>query len=668
MASPLTLSLSATVLLSAFSHLTLRLPNNVRLVFTFLFVFLWSSSTADCQPLPSKDSLGDPLPEFAVARLGTNRFISNGSTNYLQFLENGQKLLSAGDGGTIRIFDRDGRVLSNLHQSDSGEHLVAVSSDENFAASAICSSESPVILWDLKKGVKLSEFSPGNTITRSLIFTAKNDLLVGSQDGNIQCYSLENQKIVEVNNLHIGDIVQLVSVPNSNTFLSLGMYDRIKIWDRSRMEEAKEWEVGEEDISCLALSSDGKWLAAAKADSAIYLYRFDSRELVHKFEGHTERVNTLEFSPDNKLLASGGKDWSARIWNVESGKLRHELQKKEIVVNAGNQEEVYELSFSPDGKRLAVGTDERRIRIWDADRGVELIPPVGHESLVIATDWSGDGKYIASASHVDRTVRIWNANDFRQKELLKDHQGAILGLAFSTDSQWIGSTGGFKDNSTLVRSLNGKKSLLTFQIPERHFNSIDFSPDGSSFVVADDARTFHLFDQKSGEIRFQVQTDGGRLYDVCFGPDSKSVWGEFTLGVLCRWNLQSDEIDRRFDIENGSVNALAISRDSDMLAAGLIKNGVKVWSLKEGNPLFHLRNEGETVNAVALSPSGNLLAYSAKGTAVEVVDCGTGKIVRVLRGHDGAVFSLAFAPDGKRLVSASGDNTLLVWDVSNLPE
>ena len=46
-------------------------------------------------------------------------------------------------------------------------------------------------------------------------------------------------------------------------------------------------------------------------------------------------------------------------------------------------------------------------------------------------------------------------------------------------------------------------------------------------------------------------------------------------------------------------------------------------------------------------------------------DLETGSVVGVLAGQTGKVRSCAVAPDGQRVISASSDGTLKVWDLSS---
>jgi WD40 repeat protein len=48
---------------------------------------------------------------------------------------------------------------------------------------------------------------------------------------------------------------------------------------------------------------------------------------------------------------------------------------------------------------------------------------------------------------------------------------------------------------------------------------------------------------------------------------------------------------------------------------------------------------------------------------LKVWDLASGRELRTLTGHSDAVNAVAVAPDGRRVVSASDDNTVKVWNV-----
>jgi eukaryotic-like serine/threonine-protein kinase len=53
---------------------------------------------------------------------------------------------------------------------------------------------------------------------------------------------------------------------------------------------------------------------------------------------------------------------------------------------------------------------------------------------------------------------------------------------------------------------------------------------------------------------------------------------------------------------------------------------------------------------------------------VKVWDLTTGQETLTLKGHTSMVTNLAFSPDGHRLITASADMTVRIWDATPLPE
>ncbi len=76
-----------------------------------------------------------------------------------------------------------------------------------------------------------------------------------------------------------------------------------------------------------------------------------------------------------------------------------------------------------------------------------------------------------------------------------------------------------------------------------------------------------------------------------------------------------------------------------------------------------IRGHTDEVLDVAITPDGQKLVSASSDATVRVWDAKTGRVLRVLKGHEGPVRALAISPDGKRLLSGGADKILRLWDI-----
>src|SRR5262245_28029889 len=88
-----------------------------------------------------KDVYGDPLPEGAIARLGTIRWRHSTTVIFAAFLEGGKSVLSVADDRTIRVWEYpSGKELRQIEKPQAGQpgprrfvqrHSICLSPDGN---------------------------------------------------------------------------------------------------------------------------------------------------------------------------------------------------------------------------------------------------------------------------------------------------------------------------------------------------------------------------------------------------------------------------------------------------------------------------------------------------------------------------------------------------------
>jgi WD40 repeat protein len=129
---------------------------------------------------------------------------------------------------------------------------------------------------------------------------------------------------------------------------------------------------------------------------------------------------------------------------------------------------------------------------------------------------------------------------------------------------------------------------------------------------------------------------------------------------------QSPRLEKAINLPTGvSVEAVSVSSAGSLIAASCSDHVVRIWSMRSGELLRSLKEEGGW-SSVQFSGDGRLLAVSYEITAYEkgmikVFDVDSWKVQDDLASLP--VYALTFSPDSQRLARA-GDFGTDVWEVA----
>jgi WD40 repeat protein len=252
------------------------------------------------------------------------------------------------------------------------------------------------------------------------------------------------------------------------------------------------------DIGVPVFSPDGKRLAFASwpgvqigrplpPDTVIKVWEVPSGKELLSLKWPKQRVESLAISPDGKRLAAGGGT-GVRVWDAETG--------KELYTFGGLSGEAFCLGFSPDGKHLAVGTrnfaDQVKtgripgeVRFWDLATGKPARTWGPHGQYVKALAYSPDGRRLALGLNNSLPVKVCDAETGRELLSLPD-QGKVplakaQALAFSPDGRRLAAV--VSEEKTAVKAWDAATGKLLLTLPLGDARCAAFAPDGSRLAV-----------------------------------------------------------------------------------------------------------------------------------------------------------------------------------------
>jgi hypothetical protein len=176
-------------------------------------------------------------------------------------------------------------------------------------------------------------------------------------------------------------------------------------------------------VLAIALSHDGKLLAAGLDNGAVLTWSMPDRRLLWSATRHRARVTALRFSPDSRSLASTAMDSRLNLWDVADGTIRHE--------HATGGEVFKRLDYSPDG-RLVTTSGTYGTRFVNAETG-----RLDHfsETLADLGGFLADGRAVGIASGARRAAITWDPKTHETRTLIPQTVGDVM--AFSADGRHL---------------------------------------------------------------------------------------------------------------------------------------------------------------------------------------------------------------------------------------
>jgi WD40 repeat protein/serine/threonine protein kinase len=586
-------------------------------------------------------------------------------------------LWDAATGERIRTINGHGNSVSCVVFSPDGTKLATGGPDPDGAPR----------VWDVATGRELRRVEHQPASLGEGNFPVMNGgHLAWSPDGRRLAISAAEGNVVTIRAIDGGQDVQIypgrstIAVPTQGSFPVIGTTQilfsndgqrlickhlrdsqcaAIKVWDSLTGKELPPLEGYGAMANGMAISPEGKLLAAADFGSVIKVWDLTSGRLQRTLVGHQDIVLGLAFSPNSVHLASGSGDCTVRVWDINRG--------DEVRRFRGHLAKVHSVAFSPDGDRVVSGSADGVVKVWDMtyhpefgqlsseafegqseglafsadDRRLVTIqttrpatvasfdPATGtildRRPIPLTSRWltpaqpaclDQDGRWLAGVTVADRKVAgCYEVATGRRRVLLRGHTEPIWHVTLSDDGKRIatGSVRAPRPNAlgeVKVWDAETGKPLLEIAEKGLGISRIALSPHGDLLAVSgmfapsseEASSVLRVYAVASGEQIHSTTIDKQAVYGLTFDRDASRLVAAGSTGAILFWDLTSGE-KKITDQGPPMAEDIAVSPDGRRLAvAGL--SMTKLLDADTGEEILVLRNAAQT--------PGNTNAYNPR--------------------------------------------------------
>jgi uncharacterized caspase-like protein len=239
--------------------------------------------------------------------------------------------------------------------------------------------------------------------------------------------------------------LECLAIAPDNRWVAAGTFQGVLVYDAQNLGAPGRFlQVGQDWVTSVAFSPDGKALAVGSKDRFLYVVEASSGAV--RWKGNqdpTQEISSVAWDPGNRFVVGGNTGGAVQFFTPAGQRL---------YIHSPHANTVTALLFSStDTSLMYSASRDGTVKAWNPERRREVWANVRFAGGMTALGQAGPGGPLLAAG-LDRKIHLLDALSGKETRALEGHQGAVTAVAFNAANQKLVS--GSDDRTVRLWPLN----------------------------------------------------------------------------------------------------------------------------------------------------------------------------------------------------------------------
>lgn len=393
--------------------------------------------------------------------------------------------------------------------------------------------------------------------------------------------------------------------------------------------------------------------------------------------GTVYRQGNIVFTPDGtSLLSPVGNRVS--VFDL--------IHNKSFTFNYEHRSNIAAVALNPQGT-LMLSVDENGRAILVNFRARTVLHHFNFKNQVKSIEFSPDGKHFALGA--GRFVEVWKTPDmaedrqfapFVRYRVYAGHYNDITAISWSRDSRFILSAS--KDMTARIFSLHSEDKHVKMSLAGHRDYVVkaffDEAQEKIYTVSKDGAIVRWEYTERPGEedlpeeektMSWRIMAKNffhtdARVKCCTFHSKSNLFIVGFSNGEFRLYEMPSFTLIQQLSMGSNGVSTITINESGEWIAFGSKTLGqLLVYEWQSESYILRQQGHFDSMNALTYSPDGSRIVTASDDGKIKIWDIISGFCLATFDQHQSSVTGVAFAKKGQVMFSSSLDGTVRAWDL-----